>query len=281
MTSLAIETPRLWTPPKRELLTSRSPWWRLPRSLRWATDAELDAAIGTPTARGSGTSTTNNATVTATLTTGSPRLVVAIAYSRSANTETCTFSGGSLTWTTALSAGIAANGGVHIGYAQDTPGTASGTITATLNLSSTRKALSLWEVTGLATTSPDDVPVHGTGSASTGNASATGAAATAQADEIIFFACKHNAATGTVTGTPSAGYTELDDFIVGTSTFLQAYASFKIASAVETPTPSVTYTDTTTNWQAVVVSFKGAAAAGLAPAFVQPRRRRMQALLGR
>ena len=227
-------------------------------------------AIGTPTALFStpGSSTTNNTTCTLTTNASAPSgsLIVAIATGRVASALTATFSDGTLTWNTFDANNAAATGGASIGYALAPSGLASGaTITVTWSASATRKGLTAYYVTGLDTSTPHDTTsgVDKANSGATGNASATSTANTAQNDEIIFFFAKHNAATGSVTGSPSTGYTELDDFIVGASTFLQQYASYKIASAQETPSPSVTYTDTTTNWQAGVIAFKMAAASNV------------------
>ena len=223
-------------------------------------------AIGTPTALFStpGSSTTNNTTCTLVTNASAPSgsLVVAIATVRVASAATATFSDGSLTWTDFDANNGAATGGVSIGWALAPSGLASGTtITVTWGGNATRKGLTAYYVTGLDTSTPNDGAVSTANSGTSGNASVTGGTST-QNDEIFFFASKHNAAAGTVTGTPSAGYTELDDFIVGASTFLQQYSSYKIASATEAPAPSVTFSDTTTNWQAGVVGFKMAAAVG-------------------
>lgn len=223
-------------------------------------------AIGTPTAlfASPGTSTTNNTTCTLVTNASAPAgsLIVAIATVRVASAATATFSDGSLTWSDFDANNGAATGGVSIGWALAPSGLASSTtLTVTWGGSATRKGLTAYYVTGLDTSTPNDSAVNTANSGTSGNASVTGGTST-QADEIFFFASKHNAATSGVTGTPSAGYTELDDFIVGASTFLQQYASYKIASATEAPAPSVTYSDTTTNWQAGVVGFKMAAAVG-------------------
>lgn len=197
-----------------------------------------------------------------------------MAEARVASTITTTFSasGGGLSYTTCWdsSSASASNGTSAVGFALNPSGLSSGlTWTATFSASATRKNLSVYSVSGLASSTPEDTGLHtGTNNpkgGGSGNAVVTADAATTQADEILFFCCKHSAATSGVTGTPSAGWTELEDLIVGASTFMQAYTAYRIISASETPSMTATFTDTTTNWLAGIAGFKGAAAATVPP----------------
>lgn len=224
-------------------------------------------AIGTPTLLGSGTSTTNNATCATTASAGAGTagsLIVVLSYSRTTAQLTATVSdSSSLTWTNRDFA-TTAQGGCTLSYAEDPSGVAAGWVaTTTWSASSTRKGTTAYVVTGLNQTlaNVEDMPFRPAGaSGTTGNSSITAAAASAQNDEIFFNIVRHNAATGTVTGTPNSGWNELDDFIVGTTTFVQCYSQYRIASVTETPTVVATFTDTTTNWHAGLVAFKAAAA---------------------
>lgn len=234
-------------------------------------------AIGTPALVATATSTANSATVT-TAASGSAvaagSLLILLAEARVASTITTTFSasGGGLSYTTCFdaSSASASNGTAAIGFALNPSGLSSGlTWTATFSASATRKNLSVYSVSGLATASPEDTGLHTVTNnpkgSNSGNAAVTADAATVQNDEILFFCCKHSAATSGVTGTPSGGWTELEDLIVGASTFMQAYTAYRIISASETPSITATFTDTTTNWLGGIAGFKGAAAATRGP----------------
>jgi hypothetical protein len=270
----------LWTPPKPRLWTpGASPWWRIPASWRTATRAEVAAAIGTPALVADSTGNASETTSSTTCTTGNSAgaiaagdLVVILATARVAATLTVasvTASAGGLTYTTEIDCGpvSASNGGAAVIYALNPSGVASGTNwTVTWSASATRKAVSVYSVRGLATTSPADSPLWnavtpGTNPASsTSNEIVTADAASAQADEIFFNVCKQSNSVSGVTGSPSAGWTELQDRVVGASTFMHHYAAYRIVSAVETPTITVTFTTTGTNWIGGIAGFKMAAA---------------------
>lgn len=226
--------------------------------------------IGTPTLLDTGESTTNNTTCATAGSAGTAPagcLIVTFNFSRVATAITETFSdSASLTWTN-LDFQVGGAGGCSISYAQAPSGVSAGWVgTTTWSATSTRKYTTAYYVTGLASSSVEDVPFRPTGvSGATGNSTITAAAASAQADEIWFTIIRHNAATGSVTNTPDTGWTELDDHITGTSTFLQSCSEYRIVSATGTPTVVSNFTDTTTNWAQGLVGFKMAAAAAGAP----------------
>lgn len=225
-------------------------------------------AIGTPTLLASGSSTTNNTTCTTSGSAGtapSGCLIVVFSYHRNASALTATVAdSASLTWTN-LDFQVGGAGGCSLSYAQAPSGVSAGwTATTTWSASGTRKFTSAYYITGLASSSVEDTPFRPTGvSGSTGNSSITAAAASAQADEIFICMTRHNAATGSVTGTADTNFTELDDTITGASTFLQSYSQYRIVSATSTPTVVSNFTDTTTNWATGLVAFKMAAASNI------------------
>lgn len=274
MSSVAVELPGLWLPPKREVITSRSPWWRLPSRLKTASRAEVLATIGTPAQVAVGSSTSNNATVTTAASGGAVAagsLIILLATARVASTITCTFSasGGGLSYTTELNGNASASNGVAaIGYALNPSGLSSGlTWTATFSASATRKRLTVYSVSGLAASSPADSTIHtGTNNpkgAGSGAVSIGGDATCAQADTIFFALVKHNTTAGTDSGTPGTGWTELDDIVIGSSTFMQHYSAYRIVSSAENPSWAPTLTVTSTNWNAGIAAFKMAAAGGV------------------
>lgn len=273
--STAVALPDIWVPPKRQLLTSRSPWWRLPASWRTASRADVAAAIGTPAlvadSAGQASETQNNATCTTGNSGGAVAagdLLVILATARVSSTLTISSvsgSSGGLTYTTEIdcSSASANNGGAAIIYAQNPSGIASGTNwTVTWSASATRKAVSVYSVSGLATSNVADSPLWnavtpGTNPATgTGNDTTTADAASAQANEIFFHVVKQSNSVSGVTGSSSAGWTELQDRIVGGSTFMHHYAAYRIVSASETPAITVTFTTTGTNWIGGIAGFK-------------------------
>lgn len=227
-------------------------------------------AIGTPTALASGSSTTNNTTCATSGSAGTAPagcLIVAFSFHRNASALTATFADtASLSWTN-LDFQNGGAGGCTLHYAQAPAGVSAGWVgTTTWSASGTRKFTTVYYVTGLASSSVEDVPFRPAGTVgSTGNASITAAAAAAQADEIFFTLIRHNAATGTVTNTQASGWTQIVDTITGASTFLESTVEYRIISASETPTVASNFSDTTTNWAQGLVAFKMAAAATVNP----------------
>src|SRR5436190_10948868 len=112
-------------------------------------------------------------------------IIVAVATLRggTAGISSCTFTdSNALTWTTISGNFVSTSGAVAIGWALDSTGISSGTITATFDVAGTRKGLSAHAVSGLDTSTPVDTAVTANASGTTGTPSVTAAGASSQAN---------------------------------------------------------------------------------------------------
>lgn len=294
--SSAVEIPRLWTPPRRELVVARSPWWRIPASWRTASRAEVAQAITRSNQYNAGFAAGVNPSVTwtnATLTTDV--LVVFICHNNAASSV-------SITPPTAGASEPTWNALTHVNMAGNTAQSseiacwwATGTAISAAHVSTftlgtvTRDSVS-WglQYSGVATVSPLDQEA-GNFSNVAGTAWDSGTCATTtNANDVLLAiaslstksASENLGAFGTQV--PTGWSTVFGPLRTAASTATQGltcYGFENIVAATSAPHLAATM-GVSALWAGKILALKASAAAATAPV-ASSRRRRMGALIGR
>lgn len=214
--------------------------------------AIVATSLGTSTSATLGT--TQNLTVTASVSVGDHVVIGGSGFSNAA--YTITDSAGN-TYTTH----VTSNGRAFIASAKVTSALTSGvsTITMTGSPGQTAKNFIAAKVTGLDTTSWFDVSATGTAGGTTAAWSTNTTATTSTANEIVFAVCGCDTA-GATTSTPVAGYTEIGDVTNGGA--YQTVLQYKIVSSTGTQNSSGTWGSSGWTWNSCIATFKAAAAGG-------------------
>lgn len=199
--------------------------------------------IGTPTSMGSsfdnaaGTSKTHSTTATA----PASSLIIAVCTWGNATDVTGTMSGGSLTWTTDQSNVNAASFKHRIGIfsAPAAGGLVSGTtLTLTLSGSNSGSDIAICYVTGLDLTGTRKDTSSGAANNGTGTQTWTsGASSTTNADDLLIGGSVIDSSTAS---TPTAGTTELFDFVATDNAWTHT-VTYKIIAATGSQSLSGTW----------------------------------------
>lgn len=211
-------------------------------------------AIGTPTNHGVNNPAGSGATVTkqptGTIAVGE-HIIVAVGTSTGGLTATAADTQGNTYQTDVTAAGGGARVVYIISAKVTTQLTTADTVTVTYSASASGRIMSLFSVTGLASSSWFDQGTSANGSSASPN---SGNVTTTQADELLIGMVRNNAGGGAITW--GGGFTGLNTTQDGGASQWQA-SGYRIVSATDTYAASGTIISA--GWNAAIATYKGAA----------------------